>query len=1184
MLPIKLELSGINSFKTEQVIDFSSLGEGFFGIFGATGSGKSTILDAITLSLYGKIQRAKTAYDFINLSKENAFVRFCFSTVVDGKENVYLIERNFKRKKDSKQVESGAVLYKKQDNSFVVVAEGVFSCDNMVKSILGLGIDEFSKCIALPQGQFADFLKSTPNERTGLISNVFNLQSFGAPLYECAKEKEGAIKVSVAELVGKLAELGDVSSEGLKDLQSELNLRLESLKEIQEEIKRDTQKFDLSKQTYLKQVQLQKAQDRAQMLEQDSANMTSLEERLETIKKAEPLLEELEGLTANAISVKQLEAQLGEVKNELVEVEKEYELAKDEFEQENLGYNENYNSILTLIHSLNDLKQTEIEVNGLAEQKSTLSNEISSLKNTKAEFEEKKVRLESEVSQVNLKSEKASQVIADLKVENGVVAQIKKGVELQSQIEVINKIANSFDEYVKELRAKKSDFEAKIEKCEENINGFREDLNSKLNMFFDQNTTKMLKNNKNEAENAILELKNAKTVLETIDNLTLSFKKGKEEKLEKLNALEEKQNQSVKKVERAKEEVTVAKKQYQEISRKRENGLSDLGVFMLYKKAQPLERCPVCNNIIEGKINEAEFAQEVPKEQVNEAYDNIFRANENLTQALSASEQSKAMVDALIEQIKFDEENIALLEQKYNAMLEKFVSPYENETIDDKLEKNRKISEENEELLQKIAEFENLQQEDTLNLAEFRGALAQIEGCIEDALKQTSELYQLKNERKQIINNLESRFGGQNIYSINNLIDINLEKLEKEQKDYDALQKNKQEMEVEISLLASKISELETAINLKTQRFDEIVKLLQAKQQQIRQFDAEGVGTQKLIEINEAKLKQLQNTHIELEKKQSNLFLKKANKESEVKLVLAKFNEKQAVFQKSNLAFDEKMKNCGFSDVSALKEYKTSEESKLEIVEKLQNYVSAKGLVRAEIEQLQSELEGVMINASEMAELELIIESNKAVVEDLTIKIGKLQGEIERVEEKLVSKNEICSKLEKLNADLACASELVRVLRGKALAQFVCDEYLQDITIRANQIIQILLDGKFTLKFENGEFLVEDNLNGGAVRVVSTLSGGETFLISLSLALSISETIAAMNGKNMDFFFLDEGFGTLDSDLCETVTTALYRLEENHLRIGVISHVELLYEKIKNKIIVTKTEEGGSKVRVELGL
>ena len=286
--------------------------------------------------------------------------------------------------------------------------------------------------------------------------------------------------------------------------------------------------------------------------------------------------------------------------------------------------------------------------------------------------------------------------------------------------------------------------------------------------------------------------------------LILSFKKGKEEKLAKLNALEEKQNQSVKKVERAKEEVGVAKKQYQEISTKRENGLSDLGVFMLYKKAQPLERCPVCNNIIEGKVNEAEFAQEVPKEQVNEAYDNIFRANENLTQALSASEQSKAMVDALIEQIKFDEQNIALLEQKYNAMLEKFVSPYENETIDDKLEKNRKISEENEELLQKIAEFENLQQEDTLNLAEFRGALAQIEGCIEDALRQTSELYQLKNERKQIINNLESRFGGQNIYSINNLIDINLEKLEKEQKDYDALQKNKQEMEVEISLLASK--------------------------------------------------------------------------------------------------------------------------------------------------------------------------------------------------------------------------------------------------------------------------------------------------------------------------------------------------------------------------------------------
>ena len=164
------------------------------------------------------------------------------------------------------------------------------------------------------------------------------------------------------------------------------------------------------------------------------------------------------------------------------------------------------------------------------------------------------------------------------------------------------------------------------------------------------------------------------------------------------------------------------------------------------------------------------------------------------------------------------------------------------------------------------------------------------------------------------------------------------------------------------------------------------------------------------------------------------------------------------------------------------------------------------------------------------------------------------------------------SKIEKLHFDTA--KELSMVLKGKALAEFVAEEYLDEITSSANKKLDLLMDGKYTLLFKDKEFIVQDNLNDGLERSAGTLSGGETFLVSLSLALSISEAISLLSARSMDFFFLDEGFGTLDADLCEAVVGALYKLESQNLKIGLISHVKELEESIKNKVLVSKDTKG----------
>ena len=105
------------------------------------------------------------------------------------------------------------------------------------------------------------------------------------------------------------------------------------------------------------------------------------------------------------------------------------------------------------------------------------------------------------------------------------------------------------------------------------------------------------------------------------------------------------------------------------------------------------------------------------------------------------------------------------------------------------------------------------------------------------------------------------------------------------------------------------------------------------------------------------------------------------------------------------------------------------------------------------------------------------------------------------------------------------------------------------------------------------------NGHGGNLRAVKTLSGGETFLVSLSLALSLSAAICLKSLRPIEFFFLDEGFGTLDSKLVDTVMDVLGKLSKT-FAVGLISHVEELKHRIENKILVTgATESHGSQVQ-----
>ena len=140
--------------------------------------------------------------------------------------------------------------------------------------------------------------------------------------------------------------------------------------------------------------------------------------------------------------------------------------------------------------------------------------------------------------------------------------------------------------------------------------------------------------------------------------------------------------------------------------------------------------------------------------------------------------------------------------------------------------------------------------------------------------------------------------------------------------------------------------------------------------------------------------------------------------------------------------------------------------------------------------------------------------------------------------------------------------------------------YLKNLCESANDRFFKLTNNQLKLELDDkNNFLVRDYLNGGEVRSVKTLSGGQTFQAALSLALASSDNIQHLTKAKQNLFFLDEGFGTLDKDALQTVFKTLKALRAENRVVGIISHVEELQHEVDNYIRAEVTDEGSKIVR-----
>ncbi len=164
------------------------------------------------------------------------------------------------------------------------------------------------------------------------------------------------------------------------------------------------------------------------------------------------------------------------------------------------------------------------------------------------------------------------------------------------------------------------------------------------------------------------------------------------------------------------------------------------------------------------------------------------------------------------------------------------------------------------------------------------------------------------------------------------------------------------------------------------------------------------------------------------------------------------------------------------------------------------------------------------------------------------------------------------------------ADHLGRLLRTDGFESWLMEAALDQLAERATRRLFELSDGQYSLEVANRDFVVRDHTNADELRSARTLSGGETFLASLSLALAVADAtaeLASEDAPRMESVFLDEGFGTLDPHTLDIVATAVEELGATGRFVGVVTHIRELADRMPVRLEVTKTGGAATVERTE---
>ena len=1086
---LNLRFKNINSLAGESVIDFSEskfTDNGIFAITGKTGAGKSSILDAISLALYGKTPRVE-----ITLKNNDVMTRGttdCFSEIVfevGGKQWKSAWKQERTRTGNLKPVNRQIA-----DINDKIFADQIKSCDSKIVEILGLTFEQFTKVIMLAQGSFAAFLQADKNEKGELLEQITGTEIYG----EISRKVFERNKLEKEILEKILIEIGAIKMLSEEDIEN-LNNEIADYITQKEHIDSDLQIIESSKKWLVDLENLQK-----QIIEAKQ-KLPDLEQNVELTNKVFEQANE-------HLKEKKIEK---EICNKILIQVRELDIKVDE-------KNKLFNSIS---HTISELEKNKNDLLNVLENQTKNLNEIQKSLQHKEDWataNEKQKLLVEQFAAIENQYSEASNLLADFKTKKTDFENAKK--DLETKISISKEAQSNFAKKEKSLRDKEEEFQTKNNELSKILAGkeistYQED--KEIVTDFGTQIKNLIAIEKEISENQ-KDIENYKKIILSSEN------SEKELSIKILDNKKVAENLKIQ-IELLDETIKLAKT-IQSLDEHR-------------KSLEDGKPCPLCGSLEhpyslgnEPKIGEKESDLKNLKNKEQQIINEIQQDEKTLTKLISDKDNTlKNKEKAVLFLLENNNKRVTILDS-----LTKLNSDFSIPTGENHIELLEEIHKQKQDeykqitlIISKAIECEkilkSLQNEEIPQLQKATQTSEKVKSEAENNQKLSEQ--KLETQTK-LFEEADKKYSEKNSELLKIFSEYGATSIETLKNRLNDWNKNISAIEA----LKDQINKLENTLTLTKSEIGSIQK----------QFD--GKSSEKQI-INTEKQT--------LSTERYNLFGNKQVEDEE--------NRLKELLEKAEIAKTSAEKSKNYAITELAKYQAIIIEKEKELIVKQTEKVTEKTH-----EELQSEYD------EKKPQSDLF--SQKIGANNQTIKSN--EENLKNNSKKLVEKElqqRICEKWGSLDKLIGSKDGM----KYRDFAQALTFEHLIGL---ANRQLQKMSD-RYNLKRVGDaskpfDLSVIDKFQNCEERTAQNLSGGEKFIVSLSLALGL----ANMASKNMkiDTMFIDEGFGTLDSDYLDVALSALSNLQNEGKLIGVISHLTELKERIATHIEVIPTGNGYSKI------
>jgi exonuclease SbcC len=1163
----ELEFENINSLSGHWKIDFTDKIFDDFGrlftISGPTGAGKTTILDAICLALYARTPRQET----VN-KKGNEVMTWgetsCYSKVTfesNGKTYVCGWEQSYTRNKTLNDYKRSLFLIE-DDGTQKNLGGTKKDLYNQIVKIIGLDFEQFTQAVLLPQGDFARFLSCETKERTEILEKLSGGEKYrmiAQKAHEHYREEETKLRKLQDEL-GDIEQkcLSDEQIEQIKNELSDKNADLEKIKQTQNKIIEQKQwRKNLEKigNDY------ENAQTEFENAKEANENFQEQREMLNLARTVTKLLPQFSILKKsreakiakereNEISTRQLEelkkneTSLREAKNQAVDFYNATEQERNEalpiwdevlkLDEQVVNSKKRYNEAAAEEQKLNkQLQNARLQINGVSQNIATLRND--------------------EVKE----SEYLEKSAADERLVEALEAWQERAKHFAGQKIEIDTLQQNIDKYENELSVLRAEKEKAIETESKQ-------RNYQKNNIADGGLSAIFSALQVETENIRIDLK--------------KIVKLQSELNETQTQLDEKQ----KKLDDA--------QQLCDIAQKKLDGLhtDEIGKISAFLRAylQDGDNCPVCGGKYSSTTKETSDLQDGIHILVQHI-ENVQKEKEKATSYLRECQENmnETLRNVQNYQKQYDESTQAVQEAlaKLSGKLAEFgfddFKKADIKTVSQELENTmkklelRKIKwEESQKELETATSFLNEKNASEKSLTE---NITAKKNELADKMKSFESDW---NELKNILSTWKTDVTQAELDDVMQMLRNRKAAWCSHKNNHDAIRQKIVQLQTELSEKNIFLDGLESELALKS----EVTKNAENENQTIYQKRVELFGTKVLkdekrkldekLQVAKDKKESCEAAFMRFEKSLNEVIAKKESITSDLEKISGELQTNEATFIRAykEYGFDDEMavETAAKIDREALEAKENEIKSRFDKTQEAlrickKNFEDEKNraLTDKSIEQLDKEF----------TECETNMQNINSGISELNYKLMSHNDNMKTFGEKrkaLDEQKKSCEKWGKMK-------QLMGTADGETFAKFVQSITLKQLIVEANlhlrritQRYQLITDSKEDLSL----YLIDHDL-GNEKRSVSNLSGGEKFLVSLSLALGLSSM--ASRKIKIDTLFLDEGFGTLDAQaLASTINMLQTQQQESGKMLGIITHVETLKDEFPLRIEVKKKGQG----------